>query len=76
MLSLLALADVALIGVIVPRRFAGRLAAGVGAELRCRELLLDEWDRLAGATSLTCCGAARVRFGMRSGCSNCDGRTL
>ena len=45
--------DGSIVGVIVPRRLAKLLAAGMEAELNHREALLSEWDQLHCATSLT-----------------------
>ena len=66
---------IALFGVIVPRRLRANWRQEWEAELRHREALLAEWDRLDWRGKLDCCGAVRAHFGMRSGYSQRDWRT-
>src|SRR5215468_11845029 len=62
------------IGVIVPRRLRADWRQEWEAELRYRETLLDEWDKLDRAPNLICCGTAWARSRMRCGCNREDRR--
>jgi hypothetical protein len=62
------------IGVIVPQRFRTRFKQEWEAELEYREELLTRWDRLDWRAKLDLFWRSLVRFGMRSGYNNCDGR--
>ena len=63
-----------LIGVIVPRRLRADWRQEWEAELRYREALLADWDRLDWRHKLDLFGAAQAPFGMRCGCNLRDWR--
>ena len=62
-----------LILVIVPRRLRADWKQEWEAELRNREVLLANWDRLYLRTKLICSREVSVPSGMRSGCNRIDG---